>query len=144
MADEGALNGANGQHTQMGATPAGEVRIIRTNESGEPVAGKAHVVATPIDGFVDDSPVTKTETDISEKGALVITIENGQTGSVRFILNGLYESLGTVFQLSNQILGPGATAVHTLTDPWAFLGVSADAQSGLQTGTSKVTIQEQT
>lgn len=124
------------------------IRNKRVTEEGFQVDGHAHFVVDPPTPFTSPLPTLaeEREYDIRERNNLLITIENGQDGAVTFNIFGRHTASGTRFLLKavGSIASLASAAPETLTDPWAFLVISASSDSGGQTGSVIVKVQEQT
>ena len=126
-----------------------KIRNVRVTDEGFKVAGHAHFIQTPYDGSTvlpESPPGLDVEVDISERGPVIITVENGQNGNVGLQIFGLYETAsGSKFSLVNFVtLTPGTQKVTFVSDPWKILLFKAFSKSPGQTAGFVVKVQEQT
>lgn len=125
-----------------------EIKNKRGTSEGFEVTGHGHFVTTPpFSSPVPAGAPQEREVDIRERGPVIITVENDQDGAVTFELLGRHSTGGTMFSLDDfggSVAAGAVGEIVTLTDPWAFLVVRAQSDSGGQSGSVVVKVQEQT
>ena len=116
---------------------------FKLTNGGAPVAGVTSEVVEAINENVPETPAVKAVVDISEVRAILITLENDQTGDVLYTIAGHAEDPAvTTFNLVTNTLTTGTSQIHVLTDPWRFITITAAAQSAFQTGEFLAKVQE--
>lgn len=125
------------------------VRQLLSTAEGYLVAGHAHGSSVAYTADLRDADLdTGDEIDMREYEGHLLTYSNTLDESVTIITYGRSVTGGTNHLLSTDVLADGSateqTAIHSLTDPWPFIIITAQAGGVPTAGTASVRLNKRT